>query len=102
MKICHITSVHSRYDTRIFVKECVSLAKAGYDVTFLIAEDIDHFPDALEEMIACGPEKRKDMGAKARAFAEEHYDWDNLALELSSTLSNIFNINRKHSEDFYE
>lgn len=38
MKICHITSVHSRYDTRIFYKECVSLAKAGYDVTFLIAE----------------------------------------------------------------
>ena len=38
MKICHITSVHSRYDTRIFYKECVSLAKAGYDVTFLVAE----------------------------------------------------------------
>lgn len=37
-KICHITSVHTRYDTRIFHKECSSLARAGYDVTLLVAE----------------------------------------------------------------
>lgn len=35
-KVCHITSVHSRYDIRIFEKECVSLAHAGYDVTLLV------------------------------------------------------------------
>lgn len=35
-KVCHISSVHGRYDIRIFEKECVSLAKAGYDVTYLI------------------------------------------------------------------
>ena len=27
IKICHITSVHQRYDTRIFYKECQTLAK---------------------------------------------------------------------------
>ena len=37
-KICHVTSAHSRNDTRIFHKECVSLANNGYDVTLLIAE----------------------------------------------------------------
>lgn len=37
-KVCHITSVHSRYDGRIFLKECTSLAKAGYDVTLLVAD----------------------------------------------------------------
>lgn len=31
-KICHITSVHGAEDVRIFFKECVSLARAGYDV----------------------------------------------------------------------
>lgn len=34
-KICHITSVHPLEDVRIFQKECVSLAKAGYDVTLV-------------------------------------------------------------------
>lgn len=37
MKICHVTSVHKQDDIRIFRKECVSLAKHGWDVTFLVA-----------------------------------------------------------------
>ena len=37
MKICHVTSVHSSNDTRIFYKECTSLAKAGFEV-FLVAK----------------------------------------------------------------
>ena len=32
IKVCHMTSAHSPHDTRIFYKECVSLAKAGYEV----------------------------------------------------------------------
>lgn len=37
-KAIHLTSVHSRYDTRIFLKECRSLAKYGYDVSFVVAD----------------------------------------------------------------
>ena len=33
--ICHITTVHSPHDTRVLHKECVSLAKAGYQVVLL-------------------------------------------------------------------
>lgn len=35
IKVCHMTSVHSAEDVRIFHKECVSLAKAGYE-TYLV------------------------------------------------------------------
>lgn len=36
-RICHMTSVHSAKDGRIFYKECTSLAKAGYNVTLVVA-----------------------------------------------------------------
>ncbi|MBL4862995.1 MAG: hypothetical protein JKY09_08275, partial [Crocinitomicaceae bacterium] len=32
IRVCHLTSVHKADDTRIFYKECVSLAKHGYEV----------------------------------------------------------------------
>lgn len=31
IKVCHMTSAHGQEDIRIFLKECVSLAAAGYD-----------------------------------------------------------------------
>ena len=31
-KVCHVTCVHGKEDVRIFLKECCSLAQAGYDV----------------------------------------------------------------------
>lgn len=38
VRICHMTSAHARYDVRIFQKECVSLAKAGFQV-YLVVDD---------------------------------------------------------------
>lgn len=34
-RICHVTSVHKWNDVRIFEKECVSLAHAGFDVSLI-------------------------------------------------------------------
>jgi len=41
IKITHLTSVHPRYDTRIFIKECVSLAKKDrYEVNLIVADGL--------------------------------------------------------------
>ncbi len=36
--VLHLTSVHPRYDNRIFFKECQSLAKSGYNVSLVVAD----------------------------------------------------------------
>jgi len=38
IKICHLTSVHDRFDARIFQKECRSLLNVGYDVSLVVAD----------------------------------------------------------------
>lgn len=42
-KVCHISTVHSTYDTRIFLKECCSLASNGYAVTLVIPGSKDEY-----------------------------------------------------------
>lgn len=41
-KVCHVTSAHKRYDTRIFYKECTSLVNAGYEVYLVINDDLEN------------------------------------------------------------
>jgi len=37
-KIAHLTCVHRRYDTRIFLKQCTSLAANGFSVSLIVAD----------------------------------------------------------------
>jgi glycosyltransferase involved in cell wall biosynthesis len=47
-RIAHLTSAHPRNDTRIFIKQCRTLAAHGYDVTLVVADDMgDEFRDGV-------------------------------------------------------
>ncbi len=64
-KICHITSVHPRYDGRIFRKMCVSLANNGYDVTLLV---IDNKPDEVKDGVHIIPIDKQFKNSFDRIF----------------------------------
>lgn len=38
--VAHLTSAHPRYDTRIFLKECISLVNNGYNVSLVVADGL--------------------------------------------------------------
>lgn len=46
-KVVHITTVHSWQDPRIFLKECRSLAKNGYEVHLITPDGIDEIRDGV-------------------------------------------------------
>lgn len=42
LKVCHLTSAHKSYDTRIFFKECVSIAASGVSTYLVVTGTHDH------------------------------------------------------------
>jgi glycosyltransferase involved in cell wall biosynthesis len=49
MHICHLTSAHSRYDSRIFQKQCKSIAESGNTVTLILADGLgNEFVDGVK------------------------------------------------------
>jgi glycosyltransferase involved in cell wall biosynthesis len=46
-KVCHISSVHPAFDTRIFYKECKTLAKAVYEVYFIVTYQKEEIIDGV-------------------------------------------------------
>lgn len=42
INICHLTSVHKRYDTRIFQKQCIALAKENIKVVLLCVDEFEN------------------------------------------------------------
>lgn len=46
-RICHVTSLHSAYDARIYLKQCRSLAKMNYSVYIVAPNTDDNVVDGI-------------------------------------------------------
>ncbi|GDY12624.1 glycosyltransferase WbpH [Planctomycetota bacterium] len=72
MHCVHLTSVHPRYDTRIFLKECRSLARAGHHVTLVVADgkgdERKEGVRIIDVGVSCG-RLRRMLGATRRVLA---------------------------------
>lgn len=58
VKVCHFSSVHRINDTRVFHRECVWLAKAGYDITLVAIGDYSGMRDGVKIIGIPKPESR--------------------------------------------
>lgn len=47
-KVAHLTSVHAHFSSRIFYKECKTLAQAGYRVVFVVQYDKNKEVDGIQ------------------------------------------------------
>ena len=57
-RVCMMTSAHSAFDTRIFHKECKSLAEAGYEVILIVPHEHDEIVDDVQIKAVLKPANR--------------------------------------------
>ena len=97
-RIVHMTTVHRPFDTRIFHKECVSAAAAGYDVTLLQRGEVEQtvagvrvlplpsYTSRLKRM-TLGVWRAVRLARRARADIAHFHDpeliWGSFLLKLS-------------------
>lgn len=83
-KVAHLTSVHSRGDTRIFVKQCRSLLACGYSVSLVVADGIgDEFKEGIRIV-----DVAKSTGRLNRMFKTTHRVFEK-AVELDADVYHL-------------
>lgn len=73
MLLAHLTSVHPRFDTRIFHKMCRTLVSTGHEVSLVVADGkSDEFVGGLQIHDVGGSKGRRDriLNAPSRVFAK--------------------------------
>lgn len=76
IRVCHFTSAHNQLDDRIYLKECVSLKKNGYEV-YIVARGESQVINGIT-IVGCGEPKnrRERMGTFARRVYKEALSLD--------------------------
>lgn len=63
-RVVHLTSVHEAFDTRIFMKECRSLAMAGYEVLLVAPHAADETRDGVRIVAVPRPTSRIERATR--------------------------------------
>lgn len=79
MKVCHLTSVHSMNDTRIFIKECQSLERSGHEVTYIVPNSESKIISGVQVLGV--PSDAKGQLARMRITTQKVYE---KALEVNA------------------
>lgn len=86
MRVCHITTVHPRYDIRIFWRQCVTLAQAGHEVTLLVN---DEFGDEINNGVRILSLRHPRRNRIARALSLGVRKEDQVLIRASTSVSFI-------------
>jgi glycosyltransferase involved in cell wall biosynthesis len=65
MNVCHLSSVHPTFDARIFHKECVHLARQGFDVTYVTPGEAPKWAEGVRIVTVPRP---RELGRATRAL----------------------------------
>ncbi|MGH2645398.1 MAG: glycosyltransferase, partial [Chitinophagaceae bacterium] len=107
IRVCHLTSVHPRYDVRIFYKECVSLAFAGYEVYLIVA---DGMGDEVKEGVHIVDVGKRETSRISRFIKTANIVFKK-AIDLKAALYHIhdpellriaFKLNNKQTKVLYD
>ncbi len=93
-RICHITTVHTTFDVRIFHKQCRSLADAGYEVYLIAKAEADQVREGVR-IKAIPPDgsrlKKSIMALKiAKSIKADIYHFHDPELLPAGVLLKIF------------
>ncbi|WP_067841031.1 glycosyltransferase [Amphibacillus sediminis] len=113
-KVVHLTTVHHPLDTRIYYKECNSLARAGYEV-YLVAPNRGRLADGSSDNITIVPIKHRknrvlrmlfstiEAYKKAKELGADYYHFHDPELILVGWLLNKANNHVIYDihEDYY-
>jgi glycosyltransferase involved in cell wall biosynthesis len=115
--VCHLSSVHPAFDSRIFFKECKSLSEAGYYVSLIAVHDKEETVDGIEiipflkyksriKRILFSPFKMFSMAMKQQAYIYHFHDPElliaGILLRVFAGAKVIYDIHEDYSKNFID
>lgn len=115
--MCHLSSAHPPFDSRVFFKECKSLSEAGYHVSLIVVHDKQETVDGIEiipffkyknriNRLLFSPFKMFFIAKKQKAdiyhFHDPELSITGLLLQISTKAKVIYDIHEDNSKNIMD